>query len=112
LSTSPNAINWICSEAEASQENDNMKSQVARYLKEELSYQKRFHIYSSLSMPLSDDTNDIAIILKWCFKLGLQNVFQEWLATVETEIPLRILQLLAKHIASDSSQAVDDWNSW
>jgi len=100
--TDCDAIDWICGEAEASQENDDMKTQIARYLKEELSHQKSF------------TRGDLTIItiLRWCFKLGLQNVFQEWLATAATEIPLLIRQGLAMYFASDSFQAVNDWESW
>jgi len=87
-----------------------MKIQVARYLKIKLSLQKRFDTHSSASMFHNDD--NVATILKWCFKLRLQSVLQEWLATVEIGIPSRVFQLLAKHIANDISQAVDDWNNW
>lgn len=82
-----------------------MKLQVARYLKKRL----------SLHMPYFYITNNdgaAAVVLGWCFELGLQNIFQEWLATVATEIPSLTRRLLAKLIASDSSQLIDGWGKW
>jgi len=99
-----NSINWICSEVQG-QKDDSMKTQVARYLKERL----------PLHMPYFSITNNdetAAVVLGWCFELGLQNIFQEWLATVATEIPSLTRRLLAKLIASDSSQLIDGWGSW
>jgi hypothetical protein len=82
-----------------------MKTQVARYLKERLPLHMSYY-----SITNNDET--AAVVLGWCFELGLQNIFREWLATVATEIPWRTRQLLAKLIASDSSQLIDGWGSW
>ena len=104
FSTTHNAVNWICREAEASQDNDGMKTQVARYLEAKLSC-----IFSART--LSDDLT-ITTILKWCLKLGLLGVFQKWLATVAIEIPMSVRRWLALRIAGDSSRGVDDWDNW
>lgn len=106
LLSSSDLISWICREVKA-EKDDNLKTQVAQYLKEQLSREMSPHSYYHSKR--NDDI--VAIILTCCFELGLQNVFKEWLATVTTRIPLRAGQLLAKLIASDSSQ-LGDWESW